>query len=395
MGLQLFSVEHMPRAIPVWATILDDLGRPPADRIAKALGVGRTTVFRWTADDSAPRVACLALFWLTRWGRSQINAQATRDAVTAVSLVRALSEERDRLARQLEVADRENRDLQYDLASTQLAATGRGSAATAGEIRTGTEPEGSSEAGGSTAAGAPGSQGLAWPRLEPAAPWPQVAWTPERQAAAARTKPATGHQGSPEGQPPGAHSARCPATGHRPPPPSSAGQGSGLLSPLTSDRCQSEAIMASSATVTSDAALTCFRWDKPTRAGAAPAGCAGRHERAPRRLGSSSTAPGRPPAPAAQAQGGASLGFPGTQAPAAAHGPPDPRHPSEVPNHGQASPDPSASGSSQLRGLNGPSHGAMPHTPAPSAPGSAVFAALVRSATADPAQPSPKGRTRQ
>ena len=84
--MQLFSIEQMPRTVPVWDAILEDLGRPPPARLARVLGVGRTTVYRWNAAGHAPRPVLLALFWLTRWGRSAVNTQAVNDAVMAVQL---------------------------------------------------------------------------------------------------------------------------------------------------------------------------------------------------------------------------------------------------------------------------------------------------------------------
>lgn len=102
MEVQLFSVEHAPVTLPYWQTILDDLGRPPAPRIAKALGIGVRTVHRYNAQDAAPRVVCLALFWLTRWGRSAVNAQAINDAIVSVQLARSLSQEVQQLRLQVQ-----------------------------------------------------------------------------------------------------------------------------------------------------------------------------------------------------------------------------------------------------------------------------------------------------
>lgn len=101
MRLQLHSIDQAPHHIPMWDTILDDLGRPPAERVAKALGVGRATAYRWQQAHEAPRMACLALFWLTRWGRSHVDAQATNDARMAVGLAQALESEVTQLRRRL------------------------------------------------------------------------------------------------------------------------------------------------------------------------------------------------------------------------------------------------------------------------------------------------------
>lgn len=87
------SVELAPRTLPIWPLLLDDLGNPPSTRIARVLGVGVRTVRRWNKAQRAPRVACLALFWLTRWGRSQVDAQAVNDCMVAVSYATGLESE--------------------------------------------------------------------------------------------------------------------------------------------------------------------------------------------------------------------------------------------------------------------------------------------------------------
>ncbi|MDC6168335.1 hypothetical protein [Paucibacter sp. XJ19-41] len=76
---------------------MDDLGRPPATRIARVLGVGASTVHRWNSAGHAPRAAQLALFWLTRWGRSAVHTQATNDAILAFSYLESLKSEVQRL----------------------------------------------------------------------------------------------------------------------------------------------------------------------------------------------------------------------------------------------------------------------------------------------------------
>ncbi|MCI1192092.1 hypothetical protein MOJ79_09590 [Calidifontimicrobium sp. SYSU G02091] len=97
MDLRLFSIDQVPRSIPLWDAILDDLGRPSPERVAQALDVGRSTVYRWNRTGNAPRVACLALFWLTRWGRSEIDGRAVNDARMATGLAQALHAERNGL----------------------------------------------------------------------------------------------------------------------------------------------------------------------------------------------------------------------------------------------------------------------------------------------------------
>jgi predicted DNA-binding transcriptional regulator AlpA len=101
MDLRLYALDRAPRALPIWQLILSDLGDPPPQRVAKVLGVGTRTVYRWNRDGSAPRAATLALFWLTRWGHSQVNADAVNNAAVAVGLLRSIERERDQLRLQL------------------------------------------------------------------------------------------------------------------------------------------------------------------------------------------------------------------------------------------------------------------------------------------------------
>ncbi len=77
MKLPLFSLQQAPRTLPIWQCILEDLGHPSAPQLARVLGVGVRTVHRWNRTGNAPRAACTALFWLTRWGRSEIDCRAT------------------------------------------------------------------------------------------------------------------------------------------------------------------------------------------------------------------------------------------------------------------------------------------------------------------------------
>jgi hypothetical protein len=64
MKIDLRTIVIAPAGLPIWPRILDDLGNPPPRRIAKTLGVSVRTVRRWNAAQSAPRSACLALFWM-------------------------------------------------------------------------------------------------------------------------------------------------------------------------------------------------------------------------------------------------------------------------------------------------------------------------------------------
>ncbi|HMO44672.1 MAG TPA: hypothetical protein PKB14_01420 [Rubrivivax sp.] len=91
----------MPRDLPLWELLITDLGQPSPARLARALGVGVSSVYRWNASGKAPRMACLALFWLTRWGHSQVNADAVNDAALCAALARSWRDECNRLAAKL------------------------------------------------------------------------------------------------------------------------------------------------------------------------------------------------------------------------------------------------------------------------------------------------------
>jgi hypothetical protein len=93
MSIQLYSVDQAPVWVPDWHVILSDLHNPPAWRVARVLGVGLRTVRRYNSTGQAPRAVLLALFWLTRWGRSAVHTQATNDAIVACGYVAALRSE--------------------------------------------------------------------------------------------------------------------------------------------------------------------------------------------------------------------------------------------------------------------------------------------------------------
>lgn len=93
MKFQLHSIEHAPSSLPYWPQLLDQLCNPPPDQVAKVLGLSERTIRRYNATGYAPRVVCLAVFWLTSWGRSTVHAQAHNDAILAVGYVRGLCDQ--------------------------------------------------------------------------------------------------------------------------------------------------------------------------------------------------------------------------------------------------------------------------------------------------------------
>lgn len=83
----------LPKKLPPLGLMLEDIGDPSTDAIAKALDVSRETVQRWIAQEKAPRVVLLALYYVTSWGRSEVNCQAENDASFYYSFVASLRTE--------------------------------------------------------------------------------------------------------------------------------------------------------------------------------------------------------------------------------------------------------------------------------------------------------------
>src|SRR5438093_1547124 len=100
MNIQLRSFEHGPTTLPVWQTMLDDLGDPP-QRVARFLGISERSAYRYKQAGYAPKPCQLAVFWLTRWGMSLVDANAVNDARVAVGYVESLRSELERTRAQL------------------------------------------------------------------------------------------------------------------------------------------------------------------------------------------------------------------------------------------------------------------------------------------------------
>ena len=82
----------IPHTLPRLSLMLPALGADHAS-IARALAVSERTVYRWAADDLAPRAAALALFWVTPWGWSQVISEAGQRIQTAEALAQARAED--------------------------------------------------------------------------------------------------------------------------------------------------------------------------------------------------------------------------------------------------------------------------------------------------------------
>ncbi|MBN8506124.1 MAG: hypothetical protein J0L58_16795 [Burkholderiales bacterium] len=91
--------------MPELSAILADIGHPPPEAIGRALGVTPRTVRRWLQAGHAPRPAMLALFWVTRWGLSAVDAEAANRAALYFALAESRRRQVEALRRRLESAE--------------------------------------------------------------------------------------------------------------------------------------------------------------------------------------------------------------------------------------------------------------------------------------------------
>lgn len=85
-------INRLPRHLPAFSALADDV-QCSRTVLACMLGVTPRTLQRWIADDEAPRVARLAVYWLTRWGQSALDADAHNSATMHAAQARALRDE--------------------------------------------------------------------------------------------------------------------------------------------------------------------------------------------------------------------------------------------------------------------------------------------------------------
>lgn len=192
LALRLHCIDQAPRDLPVWESIRNDLGDPPARQIAKALGVGVSTVHRWNATGSAPRMACLALFWLTRWGRSEVHSRAANDAALMSQLASSLERENAELRMRAAM-------LTQELDEKRALLSARGTCPSDAQSHTGTGHDGASVL-------AMLEQLLQRLLAHPAAPCPAAP-----DSARPVAPPEVGHPGTPATPPPAARSGKSPA----------------------------------------------------------------------------------------------------------------------------------------------------------------------------------------
>lgn len=83
ISINATMLARLPKATPALSMMLADIGSPSAEGLAGAFGVTPRTAQSWISADHAPLPVLLSLFWLTKWGTSEIDARAHNDAVMA------------------------------------------------------------------------------------------------------------------------------------------------------------------------------------------------------------------------------------------------------------------------------------------------------------------------
>ncbi|MFZ4551881.1 MAG: hypothetical protein ACOYNB_08660 [Aquabacterium sp.] len=81
-----------PRHLPTLPVILDNLGNPPLDDVAKELGVSVATIKRYLKH-GAPRPVLLSLWWFTSWGLFDLDNEQQYKLHMSESLLRATKKE--------------------------------------------------------------------------------------------------------------------------------------------------------------------------------------------------------------------------------------------------------------------------------------------------------------
>lgn len=91
-------LNRIPRNIPPLAEILADIGNPSPRELARALGYSERSTREWLRRNAAPRPVLIALFWLTRWGVSSIDADAHNLIQMHAGMAKAQSRRAEELA---------------------------------------------------------------------------------------------------------------------------------------------------------------------------------------------------------------------------------------------------------------------------------------------------------
>jgi hypothetical protein len=94
-------LNRIPTTYPPLSMMLDDIGNPSSQQLARALRVPIDLVETWREDDQAPHLVMVSLFWLTRWGRDAVDCEATNLVRVYHGLARARELEAGRLRDEL------------------------------------------------------------------------------------------------------------------------------------------------------------------------------------------------------------------------------------------------------------------------------------------------------
>lgn len=98
---EIGMLNRIPKQLPPLGQMLANIGHPSAAELAQALGISARTARGWMAANAAPRPACIALFWLTTWGQSAVQAEAVNLMQMHAAMSRAARIEADTLRAQL------------------------------------------------------------------------------------------------------------------------------------------------------------------------------------------------------------------------------------------------------------------------------------------------------
>jgi|GEM_PF-3063806 hypothetical protein len=89
--------------------LMADIPNATPSTVAKFLDVTERSVWRWLADNSAPRAALLALWYQTKQGQYEVAVHVGNEAMWNAGMARAQTERADaataRLARVLAISD--------------------------------------------------------------------------------------------------------------------------------------------------------------------------------------------------------------------------------------------------------------------------------------------------
>ncbi|WP_180125480.1 hypothetical protein [Rhodoferax sp. BLA1] len=87
----MIKAENCIRGATMFGAFVHELGGPKL--VAKFLDVTERTVWRWLAEENAPRAAILALYWETQYGRSLIDTDQVNEIRLLYQRIHILTEQ--------------------------------------------------------------------------------------------------------------------------------------------------------------------------------------------------------------------------------------------------------------------------------------------------------------